>query len=574
MQDSFDTRTKSVRPLQDPTLSQSTTKRHPGTPSSPPVRHPTGPHGEKRLLKRKVPDEDPFLDNTSPPSSPTPGLYLATRKAPPVLNEGPFRNHYVQTRNPTGNESPVVWPPSRNGKEKTKAADRRVAGTEEPPAKRKKSVHNTLESNPTSSPVAIFNDSPRNVRAHNERVALRHIDFRESLKKSRRRFGKSSLLGSRATTASISNSISNHVNQRDSVASSASHHRLQFVSSEEDVEFISLFERDLRELGEKYGFTLGVVKQTYLLYGTLEKTVIALQAFNTLMKGAQDKLYEEIQRYFDRNGKGHDTDDEELIPAGLTPKHAASRGKGKEKESGEQNSHDKRPRQSLNYKPLTTSVEDQSYSPPPRTRAGRYTKLQKKGLDEEALVAASGGTRLRKTTGWLALHGRNESGEEKLSSGRDLQRVTKNVRGTEPSLPLYMDPHHSPVPDEDFVALNEAERQVHEEEEEEDNDNIELTTTVSPDRREVRDPTPEPEQVDDKELFEHKKLCSEATLGNQDILRAFEDEHDGDLLRERGGEWIKERLTALKEAQELRRHEYHQTELEKVKKAEEGGYEP
>jgi hypothetical protein len=53
--------------------------------------------GEKRQLKRKAPEDDPFIDDTPPTPSLTPKQHLATRKTPPVLNEGPYRNVYVQT---------------------------------------------------------------------------------------------------------------------------------------------------------------------------------------------------------------------------------------------------------------------------------------------------------------------------------------------------------------------------------------------------------------------------------------------------------------------------------------------
>jgi hypothetical protein len=431
------------------------------------------------------------------------------RKAPPVLDDGPFRNRYLQTRNPGGSESVTVWPPSRKRKENVgptevhAATIKTIAGqktqqqvnavassskvklpastalrpddpfligtapqkakqlpapmpksamlskpqpstsavgsgnrTEQPPTKRQKFVHPAvkrqepvnLASIPTSSPVAfIQNNAPPN----EERPATRHIDLRESLRKRRLHSGRrSSLRSSRGSTASIPNSISTHANRRDSAASSASHHRRQHTSNAEDVELMSLFERDLAELGEQYGFALGVVKKTYLQFGTLEKTVVVLRALNAIMKGAQDKLWEEMER-FENNGD-NDADEGDMIPEGVIPKHVSSGGKGKEKEIGEGQHHgtpsNKRHWQSLNYKPLTIELEDQSeYSPPSRTRAGRYAKLQKEGREEEALIAASGGR--------IALHLRNEG--RQVSGGREAQgRATTIKRGMEPSSPL------------------------------------------------------------------------------------------------------------------------------------------
>jgi hypothetical protein len=94
---------------------------------------------------------------------------------------------------------------------------------------------------------------------------------------------------------------------------------------------------------------------------------------------------------------------------------------------------------------------------------------------------------------------------------------------------------------------------------------------VSHDRYELREPTPEVEHVDN-DLVEHKKLCSEATLGNQDDLRAFDARQDGDLLRTRSVDWIQEGFSNMKEAQEIRRQEYYRTEAEKAKEGEQ--YEP
>ena len=599
----------------------------PDPPSSSPMVHrPVGPlQGKKRLLKRKV-QEDPFIDSSPTPLSPTP---LVTRKVV-EWNEVPFQNPRLQTRNPV--ES--VWPPTRKRKEcegpknsteshtpttraiigckqvkvvassskvklppstvyrpdnligtalqvssqvpvpmpegaaflkpairpyeGTKTSERsRAVVTEQPPTKRQKlghpavthqeSSHSTLALVSTSTPAT----QQRNHRVNDERPAARHIDLRESLKK-RRLSGKGSLRSSRGSTISNKNSIPNHTNRRDSAASSASRHG---VSNDGDSELLSLFERDLSELGEQYGFALRVVKQTYLQFGTLEKTVVALRALNAIMKGAQDRLYEEMQRL--GNKQDHDdTNENDSIPDGLIPK-GVSGGKEKGKEVGEREHHgassNKRHRQSHNYKHLTTDVEDQSeYSPPSKIHADRYTKSQHEGREEDASFAASGGGR-------FAMHLRNGSQEEGVSDGQEFPRHATTIRrGLEPSSPLDPVRERSPTSDEEESVPQRETVERHGEED--DDDDIEVAMPdgldVSPDECEVRDPTPEVKQVDDGELVlkaEHKRLCSEVTLGNQNVLRAFEERQDSNLWGKEHGDWVTQMFSSLEEAQKLRR---------------------
>lgn len=562
-----------------------------------------------------------------------------------MLNEGPFRNIFVQTRNPGENNSLVISPPTCKRKEnegsqkitesraftttavfgrKTQQqvnatassskvklspsivlqpddpfltgtalqesaqlpvpmrkgavlsetqADTAAVGKrfktnkrswafviEQPPTKRQKfgpalarqeSSLNTLAHVPTSSPA-----TQNNSRTNNKWPARRHINLHESLRGRHPHSG----ISSRGSTISNSNSISYHTNRHNSEASFASHNRRQHVSN--DVELISLLERDLSELGDLYGFALRIVKQTYLQFGTLEKTVVVLRALNAIMKGAQDKLYEEMQRL--GNKQNHDDTDEcDLIPQGVVPKIISSGEK--EKEIGEQESYcvssNKRHRQSLNYKPLTTDIEDQSeYSPPSRTRAGRYTKLQKEGREEEALIAASGGT----------IHLRNWS-REGVSDGKESLRRARTIKtGMGPSSPLGLDRERSPTPDEE-ESVEQRETEGGEEghyDGGEGDDDIEVVKNdrvdISLDECEVREPTPEVERADDKELglkAELKKLCSEVTLGNQSILRAFEKR---DLSGRDGGDWIVQMFLSLKETQEIRRQGHCQKKFNKT----------
>jgi hypothetical protein len=313
----------------------------------------------------------------------------------------------------------------------------------------------------------------------------------------------------------------------------------------------------LTTLGEQFGFTLRIVKELYMQFGTLEKTVQALRTLNSMMRGAQNELYEKMQR-LGRN-KDDDTEDEDLIPEGVIPKNVSSREKGKMKETGEGESHDtppsKRHRLALKYRPFT-DVEDQSeYSPPSRTRAGRYTKLQKEGREEEAVLAASGGT----------VHGRNES-------MRGVHhRVTTIKRGMEPSSPLDVDRRRSPTPTEEEAHVRETgDEEGHEDEDSDADADVEPMDIST----EIRAPTPEVVQVDDEAHVlraEHKSLCSEVTLKHPDILSAFEKRHGGHPWRRESRDLFEERFSTLKEAQEIRRQQHDRIEAKKAEEGEEHG---
>ena len=625
----------SARSFQDPSSQKSKPTRLPeSSPRPPSVQKREGtPQVEKRMLKRKVPDEDPFTDGT-PPSSPTPDRRLATRKALPILNEGPFGNRYVRTRTSTENEAAAVWPPNRKHKgideppkapvsketaihqqhnaiassskvklpastalrpndplligtamqnlagqvpisktdgllatskpqaiatsvrpEKTSERSRAV-GVEQPPAKKQKVAHSVVtHQEPAQSTVARtagnFQDNPF---PDKERPTTRRIDLRANLRKKHLRSGRVSHLSSRSSPASISKSISNVASRRDSVVSTASHRR-QSVQNEEDIELMSLFERDLARLGEQYGFALGVVKQTYLQFGSLEKTVLVLRTLNGYMKSAQDRVYEDMQRLFNGKDQAQDSDDGELIPEGVIPKATSTIGKGKEREDedGENNSSpsNKRHRQSLNYVPITTDVEEQSeYSPPSRTRAKRYAKLQKEGREEEVSTASLGPTPAQSPIGF-ALQ------EDNNVSRRDIQRRPTTVRrGREPSSSLAPDSEVSATPDDDEpVEMRQAEL---EEEEEDENDLMILSSEC--------EPAPEIDDEEHRLKAEHKKLSSEATLKNHDALRAFEEGQVSGHWKGWSWELVNERLDVLKSAQEVRRWQ-----LETAKKTKEAG---
>ena len=604
-------------------------------------RREGAPQVERRMLKRKAPEEDPFTDGT-PPSSPTPGRRLATRKVLPILNEGPFGNRYVQIQKSTENEDATVWPPNRkhrgnDGPSKSlkapvskeavvnhqlnavassskvklpastalrpddpllvrtatqmmagkvhistvgrsifttskqqaiatslrpeKTIESKTVGAEQPPSKKQKVAHSLVtHQEPAQSTVAavlaprpvarISGDFQDNPQADNERPTTRRIDLRASLRNKYLRSGRSSLLSSRSSPASISKSTSNLGSRRDSGVSTASKRRRRSVADEQDIEIMSLFERDLARLGEQYGFALGVVKQTYLQFESLEKTVLVLRTLNEYMKSAQDRVYEDMERLFNGKDQAQDSDDGD-IPEGVIPKAASTIGKGKERDNGDGEINttpsNKRHRQSLNYIPLTTDVEDQSeYSPPSRTRAKRYAKLQKEGREEEALAAA-----LRTTPaqgrGGFAIQ------ESTKISGKEVQRSPTTVRrDTGPSSPLAPDSERSPTPDDDGLVEM---RPAKEEEEEEDENVIMILSSETEQRFEIDDEEP-------RLKAEYKKLSSEATLKNHDALRAFEETQDGDRWRERSWELVKERLDVLGSAQEARK------QIEATKKAE------
>ena len=99
-----------LNPSQEPTPPQSEPSKHPTSPQvvHPPVLVPTRPI--KKVLKRKIWDEDPFLDNV--PASPPANRSPVTKDDPPVLKEGPYRNSYVFAQ-PTAE---TVWPPERKRK--------------------------------------------------------------------------------------------------------------------------------------------------------------------------------------------------------------------------------------------------------------------------------------------------------------------------------------------------------------------------------------------------------------------------------------------------------------------------
>jgi len=440
--------------------------------------------------------------------------------------------------------------------EGTKTSERAVV-TEQPPTKRRKvghpavthqgSSHNTLAVVPTSTPATQGNH-----RVNDERPATRHIDLRESLKK-RRLSGKSSLLSS---SISNKNSISNLANRRDSAASSTSRQR---VSNDGDLEILSLFERDLSELGEQYGFSLGVVKKTYLQFGTLEKTVVALRALNAIMKDAQHKLHGEMHRFW--NKQDHDdTNESDVIPEGLIPKGVSSGGKGKDKEVGGREHHeassDKQHRQSHDYEYPTTEVEDQlEYSSPSKTYADQYTE---------------GG---REEDGRSSMPFRNGSREERVSDGREFPRCATTIRrGLEPSSPLDPDREHSPTPDEDESVPQRVTVERHEEEEDVGDIDVAMHdgSDVSPD--EYEEPTPDVKQVDDEELVlkaELKRLCFDVTLENQNILRAFEERQDCDLWGTERGDWVTQMFSSLIDAQKIRRQAYYQMKARKTEEREE-----
>jgi len=122
-----------------------------------------------------------------------------------------------------------------------------------------------------------------------------------------------------------------------------------------------------------------------------------------------------------------------------------------------------------------------------------------------------------------------------------------------PLSPLDLDREHLPTPyKEGSVGLRESEG---EEEGRYDGEDDEVVKHGGvEDECEVHKPMPE---VDDKELglkAELRKLCSEVTLGNQNILTAFEKR---DLLGRGSGDWIVQMFSSLKEIQKIRRQEYY-----------------
>jgi len=59
---------------------------------------------------------------------------------------------------------------------------------------------------------------------------------------------------------------------------------------------LQILQKELPELGKKYGFSTEVVENTFRDTGSLEKTHELLQDLNKVMRGAQQVLYDRMLR--------------------------------------------------------------------------------------------------------------------------------------------------------------------------------------------------------------------------------------------------------------------------------------
>ena len=675
---SFDPQ-RPLNPSQEPTPPQSEPSKYPPTSPQvvhPPVLVPTRP--VKKVLKRKIPDEDPFLD-TVPPPSPA-NRSPVTKGPPPVLKEGPYRNSYV----PAQHAAEAVWPPERkrktlelaNEKVSTDAPLASVAPTEqkapmqqphqrrrqrakqranavassskvklsaaavqpddplpnpsaklppssktEQPANKRLKTENHLNTSshhlhrdvvtrntpsPSDSSVIIYKNSVVNT------TSLPRIDLRESLQNRLYSLSSTSRRGSisssrASASASHLSSVSRYARRRESAASTNSPHRRPSVMSEKETILFSLFKREMEKLGKEYGFSSDIVLNTYAETGSFENTRAVLTHMNMSMRAAQQGIYEARPDLF--NHRPHETDnDDDSFPEGVLPLQSSpgqkQRGKtkrkssvGKDMASGQKmrRSSAKYSRPSLNYKPLSGDEQDalSDYSPPFRTRARRYSKLQKEGREEEALAVAFGDSPIRRRCDGPSLHNRSEGQEISGDGARDREvrpRVTTIRRGMEPSSPLETQP--SPLMGEDAMSVDGDEitessvpadgelpfqhgerRRINGDAEDyevfdggaEDDD-----SDVSSDKRQsTKKIAPDEDAAQLARIEEHRRISSEVTIDNQDEMRAFEQENDTDLLRRWSANWIRQRVTTIREAQERRREHDRITAAEKARQSKE-----
>jgi hypothetical protein len=655
-----------LNPSQEPTPPQSEPSRHPPTSPQvvhPPVLVPTRP--VKKVLKRKIPDEDPFLDNI--PASPA-NRSPVTKGHPPVLKEGPYRNSYVFAQ-PTAE---AVWPPERkrktfelaNEKLSTDAPLASVAPTEhnqptapmqQPHQRRRQRVKQRPNAVASSSKVklpatAVQPDGPlpntsaklppsskteqankrqktenysntSNHHSHRDvatpspsdsgaivdknpvvnTTSLPRIDLRESLQNRLLSLSSTSRRGSISSSrASVSashlSSVSRYVRRRESAASTSSRHRRPSVISEKDIILFSLFKREMEKLGSEYGFSGDIVLNTYAETGSMENTRAVLTHMNMSMRAAQQGIYEARPDLFKHCAHESDNDDDSF-PEGVIPLQSSpgqkQRGKTKRKSSvgkdmalGQKirSSSARYARPSLNYKPLSGDEQDalSDYSPPSRTRARRYSKLQKEGREEEALAVAFGDSPIRRRSDGFFLHNKSEGQEISGDGATDREvrpQVTMIRRGMEPSSPL--ETQSSPLMGEDAMSVdgNEisessvpADHEVpfqHGDAEDYGGAEADESDVFSDKRQSTRKIAPDEDAAQLARMEEHKRISSEVTIDNQDEMRAFEQKNDPDLLRRWSANWIRERVTSIREAQERRREHDRITTAEKARQSKE-----
>ncbi|KAJ3502816.1 hypothetical protein NLJ89_g8717 [Agrocybe chaxingu] len=318
----------------------------------------------KKLKRKAAQDDDPF---ETPPSSPN-VRYPAptTRGAPPIYVEGPFRTTIKRPR--TVSNDVEAWPPKRLKKDppsQTQQLAARKPGHRRLPAQilpvassSKVKLPETSNAAPQPPPQDVF-ESPRSEAKGKGRVAEktpRRVDLRrESMHAVRRSRG-----GSRSSTVTAD--------------SSAVVRRTPGFSATQDTLF-ALFKSNLHRLGDEYGFSKGVVEQTYRGDGAAERA-----------------LHEAMPHLFLRSADvemGYGTD-EEQEPEGVVPvaesklsSAASSPRNGSRRRSG--------PRRSLTIKPAPPNDDDRmsDYSPPNTSRAGQYARLVRQGRKEEALARES-----------------------------------------------------------------------------------------------------------------------------------------------------------------------------------------
>jgi len=631
-----------LNPSQEPTPPQSEPGKHPTSPQvvHPPVLVPTRP--VKKVLKRKIWDEDPFLDNV-PASSPASGSPV-TKGHPPVLKEGPYRNSYVFAQ-PTAE---AVWPPERKRKsfelpnaklstddplafvaptehnqstalkqqphqhrrQRVKQDPNAVASSSKvklsatavqldgllpntsaklPPSKtehankRQKTENHSKTSNHHSHrDVVAPSPSDSNVIVYENPVvdttSLPRIDFRQSLQNRLLSLSSTSRRGSiyssrASASASRLSSISRYVRRRESAASTSSRHRRPSVISEKDLILFSLFKREMERLGNEYGFSGDIVRNTYAETGSFENTRSVLAHMNVSMRAAQQGIYEARPDLFERRAHEND-DDDDSFPEGVIPVQSTpgqkQRGKIKRKSSvgkalGQKirSSLARYARPSLNYKPLSGDEQDalSDYSPPSRTRARRYWKLQKEGREEEAIAVAFGDSPIR--------HSKSAGQEISGYGARDREvrpQVTTIRRGMEPSSPLETQPSMG----EDAMSVDGNEFvQLDSDAEDDGGAEAEDSDVFSDKRQSTRKMASDEDAAQLACMEEHKRISAEVTIDNQDEMRVFEQQNDADLLRRWSANWIRERVTGIREAQERRREHDRITTAEKARESRE-----
>lgn len=466
--------------------------------------------------------------------------------------------------------------------------------------KRPKSEHNPNESNyhtyrdVVTNKTLPFAGAIECKKAGDNMDTLPRIDLRESLQnRSHSRNStsrKGSIFSSRASASASHSSfgVPHYNRRRESAVSSDSCHNRPSMTDEMKNTLISLLEQEMEKIGKEYGFSGSVALKTFLETGSFEKMRAVLTHMNKSMIAVQQGLYEaqpDLFRY-----RAHESDNDDSFPEGVTParstpgqtlKDKAKKSRGFCKDMAlQQRPRGKNPRPSLNYKPPFANEQEtlSDYSPPYRTRARRYSKLRKEGREEEALAVAIGDIPARPKGSRTSLHERSVgqgATEEDIGGIRErwkyLPQPTMIRRGMEPSSPAEM--QASPVREDEISGsddqdpFQDAKRRrlkgdvAHYEVADEGAESESDSDVNSDTKMEVEQDESVAQLM---RMEEHKRLSSEVNMKNQDEMRAFELENDPDLLRRWTADWIRQRVTTMREVQE-RRQEHDRITAEKAR---------